>query len=330
MGPMSRSSPWRAGDLLASSYRVVRLLGQGSKGAVYLATEPSGKEVLLKAITAELTSDPGVSRRLAQAARLGMYLGSERVLRVLATGVEDRSGLPFVVTELAHGPTLGARLASEQPLPREEASQVVRGLLEALVAAHTIHVVHGDLQPESVLLVPGDDGAPNVKVQDFGLSLRTFAGTSEQGVATAGLNPWTAPECASPNEAPSAASDVWSAGLIAFEAFTGKSYWKSVSLTKASVFEVMVEVLRSPIVPASKRAAEYGRAHCLPPGFDAWFARCVSRDPSVRYRDGRLARGAFTSMRAPTGFVWDRRTRLMVGAMAGLLLLAGTVFALTR
>ena len=329
---MVRNPRWRPGEVIVGAYSVVRLLGQGGTGTLYLCTDlKAGKEVILKSIHPELSADPGISKRIAEAARLGMYIGSERVLRVLATGVDPRTQLPFLVTEFAHGPTLASRLSSEHPLPREEATRIVRGVLEALVAAHTLHVVHGDLQPESVVLVPGPEGGESaVKVQDFGISLRTFAGTSEQGMATVGLTPWTAPECASPHEAPTAAADVWSIGLIAFEAFTGKSYWQSVSVTKASVFEVMVDVLKAPIVPASKRAAEYGRASCLPPGFDGWFARCVARDPERRYRDARLACGAFVAMRGAQGFVWDRRTRLLLGTMGGLLLLALGVGLLLR
>ena len=327
---MVRNPRWRSGDVVASSYRIVRLLGHGGTSTLYLATDlKSDKDVILKSVHADLTSSVGVAKRIAESARLGMYIASEQVLRILATGVDERTELPFVVSEFAHGPTLASRLTTEQPLPREEATHVVRCVLEALVAAHTLHVVHGDLQPESVVLVPGTGALPQVKVQDFGLGLRSLAGTSEQGVAAA-LSPWSAPECASWNEPPTAAADVWSVGLIAFEAFTGKSYWQSVSVTKASVFEVMVEVLKSPLATASRRAAEYGRAELLPPGFDAWFAKCVVRDRERRFRDARLACGAFVAMRGDVGFVWDRRSRLLVGAMAGLLLIAAIVLIVSR
>src|SRR3954464_3975384 len=78
--------------------------------------------------------------------------------------------------------------------------------------------------------------------------------------------------------------------------FTAGHFWTSANREDASPTMVLREAVIDPLVAASVGAQEYGRAHLLPPGFDAWFARCVVRTPQDRFEDAGVARQAFAEM----------------------------------
>ncbi len=116
---------------------------------------------------------------------------------------------------------------------------------------------------------------------DFGIAkLVNQARTSATGAMGTPL--WMAPEQAQAGAAVTPAADVWAMGLIAFAALTGKTFWLSAHAPNSSAIMVLREIVMEPIPPASARARELG-APTLPPGFDAWFARCVDRDPRTRF-----------------------------------------------
>ena len=90
-------------------------------------------------------------------------------------------------------------------------------------------------------------------------------------------------------------------------------------LVTVKAVRVLREAVIDPLVPASIRAQEYGRAHLLPPGFDAWFARCVVRDPLARFENAGIAREAFAEMmgRAPAPSSAHRRSAAAAGTALG-------------
>src|SRR5262249_53686205 len=92
------------------------------------------------------------------------------------------------------------------------------------------------------------------------------------------------------------AADVWALGLIAFRALTGRYFWRTADGEGASFAMILREVVFDLIPSASARAAEYGVAHLIPPGFDAWFARGGVRDPAARLEHAGLAREALGEM----------------------------------
>jgi hypothetical protein len=95
---------------------------------------------------------------------------------------------------------------------------------------------------------------------------------------------WMAPEQVTGEEV-RPVTDVWAMGLVAFRLLTGHLYWRS-----DDALPVLNELLYGPLPAASLRAAEHGAAHLLPPGFDSWFGRCVTRDPAARFPDAGVAR----------------------------------------
>jgi serine/threonine-protein kinase len=100
---------------------------------------------------------------------------------------------------------------------------------------------------------------------------------------------WMAPEQLQEGGRITPATDVWALGMLAFHLFTGRHYWPHANRERAPVVSVLVQVVGEPIVPASRRAAQYGVEERVPRGFDAWFGRCVNRDDRARFQDAAEA-----------------------------------------
>lgn len=184
-------------------YRLLRLLGQGSFGAVYLAHDPRlDRRVAIKILSAE--SFAGAVEDLVQEARAAARLSHPAIATVHECGVEGAT--PFLVTEWVDGETLDERL-QRGPLPVEETVHLARALAGALEHAHHSGVVHGDLSPANVLLT----GNGQVKLIDFGLA------ASGGRCGTPG---YVAPEVAGGGRV-SSAGDVYALGAILHATSTG-------------------------------------------------------------------------------------------------------------
>jgi serine/threonine protein kinase len=314
-------------DTVFSGFRIRRLIGQGTMGAVYLAADPErGVDVALKVMNADLLADAKAKRRFADEARIGTRIASAHVVSVLGAGVDEASELPYLVMDYVSGRDLASFLAERAPLSREDALAILRGIFDAVAAAHAVNVVHRDLKTENVI-VTENDGRPRARVLDFGIA-KIITGATMRGTSSGlGTPVWTAPEQSDPEIPARPPADVWSMGLLAFEVLVGKSYWKSVADPKSSAYDVALEILKSPIGPASERAALYDRADRLPEGFDGWFSRSVCRDPAGRFADGREAQRAFEALFAES-IVPAPKPRVWLALVTGAVVLGAAVAAL--
>ncbi|MBS2014551.1 MAG: SEL1-like repeat protein [Deltaproteobacteria bacterium] len=127
-----------------------------------------------------------------------------------------------------------------------------------------------------------------VKVLDFGIA-KIVAEAKTTYTDAMGTPLWMAPEQSERGGMIGPPTDVWALGLMAFHALVGKYYWLSAEDPSAGISALMREMVLDPLVPASARAAAYGRADRVPRGFDAWFARAVVRDPRARLPDASVA-----------------------------------------
>jgi serine/threonine protein kinase len=269
------------GSVFAGDYRVVEPLAAGGMGAVYVVDQLStSKKRALKVMHPELVADPELRRRFEQEAQLGSRIESEHVVDVHAAGVDTASGMPWLVMELLRGEHLGKLIEKRGALPLADARAIFEQLCHALVAAHGARIVHRDLKPENIFIAQSRrSGTPVlVKVLDFGIAkLSEEAGT--RSTAAMGSPMWMAPE--QTTRAPiTPAADVWALALVAYYALTGRFFWKSAR-PGASMAELLREIVVDPIPPPSTRAAASGTT-ALPHGFDAWFERCLVRDPAKR------------------------------------------------
>jgi hypothetical protein len=187
------------------------------------------------------------------------------------------------------------------PVPIAQVRVVFEQLGHAVAAAHQAGIVHRDLKPENIFLAESQrTGSPFVvKVLDFGIAkfLQDSPTKLTQGVGTPF---WMAPEQIDDHGRVTPATDVWALGLIAFSLLTARCYWKSLQAPENTIARFYREVSVDPIVPASVRARELGCLVTLPAGFDAWFARCVARDPGERFPDAGLCLAAVMPVLAQT------------------------------
>jgi len=287
-------------------------------GVVYVAHQIStARERALKIMLGDLADNQDLKRRFEQEARVGAQIESEHVVEVVGAGIDAATGSPWLAMELLQGEDFAAYLA-RGPLAPSEALVVFEQLAHALGAAHAKQIVHRDLKPENVFLARSRRAGASfvVKVLDFGIAkLLSQANTSR--TAAMGTPLWMAPEQTQHGGRISASADVWALGLIAFRALAGRHFWISAEDPNGSSMMILREIVFEPIPPASVRAAQLG-APALPPGFDAWFARCVARAPEDRFQDASEMFAVLRSVLAPAAWApasapSDRLQRTSIG-----------------
>ncbi len=277
------------GTIFAGDYRVVRPLSEGGMGSVYVVEQLStGAQRALKLMRREIVMDPAMRDRFLLEARVGSKIASDHVVQVLAAGIDQATGMPWLVMEFLVGEELDARIKQRGPMPPREVAEVARQMSHALAAAHAVGVVHRDLKPGNLFLAASRTAvaAFSLKVLDFGIA-KIVEEAQSSGTMGLGTPLWMAPEQTERKGYVGAGTDIWAFGLITFFMLTGKVFWLAASEANTGIQTLLRELLIEPIVPPSRRAQELGVGHLVPPGFDAWFMRCVERDPAKR--EGRVA-----------------------------------------
>ncbi len=273
------------GHVVAGRYEIIRLIGAGGASEVYEAFDGGlGVNVALKVL------NPMQARNAVQLERFRREIQSARkvthhnVCRIFDLGVERvRSRKRFFLTmELLLGSTLAERLAKGGRYTPEAALPIVTQLAEGLQAAHDAGVVHRDLKPGNIMLVPstpttataGD--ARRVVITDFGLALSDEQTRLTRSDEVVGTPDYMAPEQLDPGALTSAA-DIYAMGLIIYEMLTLKRPFTSGATPHATV------LLRKEGLPRPLRE--------LIPEIDAaWeltIGRCLEREPDDRFAHAR-------------------------------------------
>jgi len=301
-GAMTAHGQLGPGTILSGAYRIIRPLSEGGMGAVFVVEHvTTRKPRALKIMHSELLGDPQLRERFVQEAQIGSRVDSEHVVEVVDAGFDEQLRVPWIAMELLEGESLHDRL-ERGPLPPAEMFEVFQQLCHALAAAHRVGIVHRDLKPENIFIARARRvGAPfTVKVLDFGIA-KVVAEAKRTRMATAAIGTplWMAPEQTELGNQIQPATDVWALGLIAFRMLTGRYYWVEAYRNAHNVTAILTEMLVTPLVAASQRATELGAGHLVPPGFDAWFAYAVDRDPARRYPDAAQAFAALAPLLQP-------------------------------
>jgi serine/threonine-protein kinase len=248
-------------------------------GSVYRVEQLStGRPRALKVMHPGLLQDAAQRQRFAHEARASGLADSPHIVDVVAAGVDEGSGIPWLAMELLSGDTLAAVLQQRDTLPRAEVRALFAQLGHALGRAHRVGVVHRDLKPDNLFLAPGRTPSEPffLKVLDFGIA-KVVQDSAAGNTRALGTPLWMAPEQATTGGRITPATDVWPLGLIAYQCLTGRHFWRAADDPKLAGVGVLKEIAVDPLPKASARAAEQGRAGLLPLGFDGWFARCVHR-----------------------------------------------------
>ena len=213
------------GDVIGGKYRIVRLIGDGGMGTVYEAHhEFLETTVALKFLHSELAKRAGLGSRFLQEARVSARIRSVHVTHV--TDVDQTAdGSPYLVMELLHGEPLQQAMDRRGKLPPEQAVDFALQILSGLESAHAIGVVHRDLKPDNVFIVPAT-GGPLLKLIDFGIAKLRASTEFQKGLTRAGVIMGT-PEYMAPEQLFAAENvdhraDLYSLGVILFEMLSGR------------------------------------------------------------------------------------------------------------
>ena len=272
--------------VFAGDFRVLRPLGQGGMGAIYVVEQIStGKPRALKLMLPQLVADAALRKRFEQEARVGALIDSEHVVEVVGAGVDAATHTPWIAMELLVGDDLSQVVAQRGSLGAPEVRLIFEQLCHAVGAAHRAGVVHRDLKPENIFLARSRraGGEFTVKVLDFGIA-KIVAEAKTTRTAAVGSPMWMAPEQTDRSNI-TPATDVWALGLVAFHLLSGRYFWTAANGEDTTVTQLLREILFEPIPPASARIAQLQAGVLLPSGFDEWFARCVAREPAARFQN---------------------------------------------
>src|SRR5688572_15106982 len=139
-----------SGVLVGGDYRVERKLAEGGMGAVFVAEQVStGAKRALKIIKPELLNEPKLKHRFEQEARVTSRITSDHVVSVVAAGIDQELGVPWLAMELLTGQTLLRTVSDRGALRGDITTSILRQLAHAVDAAHVAGVVHRDLKPEN-------------------------------------------------------------------------------------------------------------------------------------------------------------------------------------
>jgi serine/threonine-protein kinase len=271
------------GALLDGKYRIVRTLGEGGMGVVYVAEHTLlRKQVAVKLLRAELAQHDDVAARFEQEARTTCELEHPNIVRVTDLGCSQRGEL-YIVMELLFGRSLAEEMADHPKLPVERALWIARQVLAGLEAAHAHGVIHRDLKPENVFLTQRPDGTEVAKLVDFGIAkLKREASVK---LTTTGMVLGT-PQYMSPEQARGqsdldARADLHSVGVMLYEMLCGRPPYEGDNYN-----QVLFAILSGPPAPLSQRAPE------LDPALEQVVMKALAPAREARYQTATALREA--------------------------------------
>ena len=252
-------------------YQVIRCLGAGGMGEVFLAYDPRlGRQVAVKRIRPGSGLDAEHRARLLREARVAAALAHPAIVQVFDLLTEGDADA--IVMEYVSGPTL-REVLGKGPLPLEKGLRIATALAEGLAYAHRQGVVHRDLKTENVLLSPEGQ----VKIADFGIARRSAEEGADEALTRDGVVLGTrrimSPEqaCGDPVDA---RSDLFSFGVLLYEVFTGRSPFLA-----ETPFATFQRILRDDPTPAHEVDAR------VPPDLSNLIDDLLEKDPMLRPRD---------------------------------------------
>jgi serine/threonine-protein kinase len=307
---MAGTSDSLINTLFDGRYRVLRKLGSGGMANVYLAEdEELGRRVAVKILNDRYANDDLFIERFRREAKSAAGLSHPNIVSIYDRG--EAEGTYYIAMEVIEGRSLKELIMTRGALPIGTAIGYAKQLLEALRFAHRHGIIHRDIKPHNVL-VSADQHAkanePRLKVADFGIARHGASQMTEAG-SIMGTAQYLSPEQA--RGAPvTAASDLYSAGVVLYEMLTGK-----VPFTGDSAIEIAMKHVNDLPAPPSALRPE------IPTELDQIVLRALAKDPGERYQSAeefiedleRVEAGLPISRATSTA-----ATALLAGAAGGL------------
>ncbi len=270
--PASNANPFPVLPAEFGRYRILKLLGRGGMGAVYLAQDSQlGRQVALKVPFFGGSDSPQRAERFVREARSAAVLQHPNICTVFDAGQID--GRPFITMAYIAGTPLEQEIDPEAPMPQLRAAEVVRKIALALEHAHGKGIVHRDLKPANVMMAAGGEPV----VMDFGLAKRVVDVDPNEAKLTRlggilGTPSYMAPEqVKGESSAIGPATDVYSLGVMLFELLTGETPYTGAMAV------VIGRILNAPAPPVKEFRPD------VHPRLDAICRRAMAKAPADRF-----------------------------------------------
>ncbi len=275
----SQSSNDLVGTIIAERYHILKKLGEGGMGQVYLAEHVKmGRKSAVKVMNPIMVHDAGAIGRFNREAANASRINHPNVAGIYDFG-ETPDGLVYLAMEFIEGQTLTSIVEARGALPAMRAAEITRQVAEALNVAHDMGIVHRDLKPDNIMITKDHDGLDCVKVVDFGIA--KASDSESQKVTRTGMIVGT-PEYMSPEqlggERLDGRSDIYSLALVAFNMLTGHLPFTG-DTPQASMIMRLTDRPRSLL--------EMKPDTTWPSEVQAVMDKALERDPSARYAKAR-------------------------------------------
>jgi serine/threonine-protein kinase len=269
--------PVEIGQVVADTYRVDSLIGQGGMGVVVSAHHVHLEQrVAIKFLLSDIADHGEAAERFRREARAAAQIQSDHVVRVLDVGSLEGT-VPYMVMEYLKGEDLGQVLANGRPLPIRDAVRYVLEACEAVGQAHAAGIIHRDLKPANLFLAERPDGSLRVKVLDFGISRSASDASGDNLRLTSTSTLIGSPLYMSPEQMRyprdvDAGTDIWSLGAILYELLLARPPFEAETLPQLCEL-VLTE---KPPRPSELRPE-------IPAELEAAVLRCLERERGDRW-----------------------------------------------
>ena len=266
------------GQVIADRYHVVKKLGEGGMGQVYLAEHVKmGRRSAIKVMNPSMVHDPDAVARFNREASNASRINHPNVCAIYDFG-ETPDGLIYLAMEFIEGEPLTDLLAREGALTLGRAASIFLQTADALQAAHDLGIVHRDLKPDNIMLSRRKAGGDTVKVVDFGIAKAVGGDAAGQKVTKTGLVVGT-PEFMSPEQLSGdtldGRSDLYSLALVFYRMLSGKLPFEATT-----VQETMIKRLTD----EPTKLADARPDLSFPPGLQPVLDTALARTPAERYQ----------------------------------------------
>jgi serine/threonine-protein kinase len=284
------------------SYTIVKALGKGGMGAVFMAEHPViGSRVAIKFLHPQYSADKKIVDRFFNEARAVNLIGHDNILKIVDLNVTEDNRHYFIM-EFLHGRPLQDLVEPDKPLALELVGPILLQCCEALQAAHERGIVHRDLKPDNVYLIVHKGRKNFVKLVDFGIAKLTDVSGQSTGKTQTGMVMGT-PAYMSPEQAGGqtnridARSDIYSLGVMMFQMATGK-----LPFPGQSFGEVLIGHLQLPPPRPRELVTD------IPEPYEAILLKCLEKKQDDRYRSmrelGEAIRGCMDQLGLSAELPW--------------------------
>lgn len=263
------------------NYRVIRKIGEGGMGEVYLAKDITlERDVALKVISPELARNPNLMTRFRVEAIAQARLNFPNI--VIIHSFEQYAETYYIVMEYVEGKTLKNLVKESPKMPVERVLKIFSGLLEGIAYAHRKGVLHRDIKPANIFITPDD----TVKIADFGIAkVSGIDGLTRVG-STVGTPLYSSPEQIR-GEKMGPETDIYSVGVTLYEVLTGVQPFKAGSGSDFEIQKAHLEI--TPGKPSTLNNA-------VSPALDAVVMKSIAKSPDQRYRSAEAFKKALDAL----------------------------------